>query len=101
MFEEKRPRDESVRSRIAAGERQPAATRLVAGEPFSVEDVEGDVLLSHPMWSLMGRGADMAAAEANLYDEAAELAEVFLALPVEKLDSEALRLRQFLLKIVG
>lgn len=53
------------------------------------------------MWSLMGRGADMAAAEANLYDEAAELAEVFLALPVEKLDSEALRLRQFLLKIVG
>ena len=78
-----------------------ASTRLIAGESFDVEQDDGDIVISHRLWSLAGRGKSLASAEADLFKEASELAEVFLPIPVEKLDWNASRLREFLLKIAG
>lgn len=71
----------------------------VGGEAFAVEVDEGTIYLSHPRWSLLGEGASLIEAEANLMEEARALLPVFLAKPITALSEDARALRDFLLRV--
>lgn len=73
----------------------------VLGESFVLTVEEGVAYLSHPRWSLLGSGPTFADAEADLYHEAAELAEVMAEVNPADLDEAALDLREFVLAFFG
>lgn len=78
-----------------------AATIWIEGQRFIVEP-EGDVIyIRHPRWSLVGFGDSLAAAERNMRDEAAAVAKVWFDMSPASMDHEALKLRDFLVKLVG
>lgn len=101
MFEERRTGNDTTHSGTSPVSEGQKPTHTVAGESFDIEEDRGEVILTHRQWSLAGRGKDVAAAEADLFNEACDLAEVFLSIPTETLDENAGRLREFLLKIAG
>lgn len=72
----------------------------IAGEPFAIELEVGDVLIVHEHWSLMGRGATILEAEADLMRHARELAPFYVREPLASLDYEAYRLQEFLLRVI-
>ena len=79
-----------------------AISHEIAGEAFDIkQDDSGSITLLHPTWSLIGEGSSLLEAEQDLLSEAIELADLYLDFPLESLDYEALRLRNFLLRIIS
>ena len=79
---------------------EPTAKYAIAGETFLARRMDrGRVLITHPQWSLMGRGATLAQAEEDLRAEAGEVAKILGAKPPELLSKEATRLYRFALRI--
>jgi hypothetical protein len=72
----------------------------VAGEPFFIEFEGDDVFIRHPKWSLLGNGSSLREAEDDLRNEARELSDVLSAIPAETLNSDAVRLRDFVSRLV-
>jgi hypothetical protein len=77
--------------------RAPAEIAL-NGESFLVEYEDDYVFLRHPIWSLAGSGSSVGEAEADLMREAIELREVLQSVASSDLATEALRLRDYLLR---
>jgi len=71
----------------------------IGGEPFYVEEDAGVVYLRHPSWSLVGAGDTLSEAEADLRNDASELAVVMAAMPLKSLDYDAQDLFRFVLRI--
>jgi hypothetical protein len=90
-----------VVERIGTTHVHPQARIKILGETFLLEPSEAGVAISHPRWSLLGEGPSVLAAEADLFQEAADLAPVFLHAPLASLDKEALLLREFIIKTLG
>jgi hypothetical protein len=79
--------------------RKPARPVIrIHGEPFHVERDEGVYYIVHDRWSLMGSGDSLAAAYKDLFYEATEVAPVYTATPLGKLDKEGARLAKFLFR---
>jgi hypothetical protein len=72
---------------------------ILHGESFIVSVEDGVVILSHPVWSLMGIGASLTEAEAALIAEAFELRDVMRTIPEESLNGGAHRMKEFLDRI--
>lgn len=70
------------------------------GEDFILEKEDNKIILSHNEWSLYSEGKNLLEAETNLITEAKEIAEVFLEIPASSLDPNALKLRDFLFRII-
>jgi hypothetical protein len=70
------------------------------GELFQVVVEDGQVFLEHPVWSLLGSGSSLAAAEFDLESEALDLADVMRDMPETALSPEACRLREFVLRLI-
>ena len=80
------------------GRRTLCLEHLIQGEPF-LREVDGDeIILSHSKWSLVGIGSTVLEAEADLLDEVHDLTQIYLTIPVESLDQDGYRLRNFLLR---
>lgn len=73
----------------------PVAFKL-RDEEFSLELEDNVWYLTHPRWSLVGSGTTPALAYADLIQEAYALAPVYLSIPAQRMDGEALRLTEFL-----
>lgn len=71
----------------------------IAGEPFFVEREDDSVIIRHAAWSLMGVGGTLVEAEHDLRAEARDVREALLKLRPSELSSEALRLRDFVLRL--
>ncbi len=68
------------------------------GERFRIElDDQGDVMVIHPVWSLMGTGSTLQEATLDLMAEARELAEMLVDAAVTDLDHQGNRMRGFVL----
>jgi hypothetical protein len=79
----------------------PSADIKILGERFVVELEDGSVFIRHPRWSLLGYGASLKEAQAALREDALSVAEIWRTIPPEKMDAEALRLRDFLVLYLG
>ena len=75
-------------------------THFVAGVVFEIGEWRGQVVLSKEVWSLMGRGRNLAEAEMNLIRNAREDAQYFLRRPVQSMTQAALELRDFILCVL-
>lgn len=86
-------------SGIAETHVAPAPAEIALnGESFLVEYEDDYVFLRHPIWSLAGSGSSVGEAEADLMREAIELREVLQNVAPSDLATEALRLRDYLLR---
>lgn len=75
-------------------------TYMISEEPFILEKSGNKIILSHEKWSLYSEGRNLLEAEIKLIEEAKELSEVFLKIPVSSLDFNAMELRDFLLRVI-
>ena len=71
----------------------------IGGERFMAELDNDAVYIRHDRWSLLGSGQSLSEAEADLRQEAGELAEVLAGLPPHTLDVETMSLFRFVLRI--
>jgi hypothetical protein len=71
---------------------------LFRGEQFQVVIEDGQVFLEHPVWSLVGVGSSLVAAEFDLESEALDLADVMRDMSDAALSPDARRLRDFVLR---
>lgn len=77
-------------------------TITIEGEVFNIETVVGGgVYLTHPQWSLMGRGVDVEAAKASLLEEAQKLARLMADDDLEALSHQAVLMRAFCVTYSG
>ena len=73
----------------------------VFGEPFIITDADGQKMLKHPNWSLMGIGDTLAEAYAAMLQEAEDVSEYYLAKDDAELTSGIVEFKQFLSKVVN
>ena len=69
------------------------------GETFRVDSEDGEVVISHPQWSLGGRGHDLRAARQELCAEACELAHMMRNDRRDDLTEAAWLMREFALRV--
>ena len=69
---------------------------VIHGEPFIVSREDGNVVIHHRKWSLLGSGATIADAKTALLEEADEVADFFLEFDEATLAPDVLRFRHFL-----
>lgn len=70
------------------------------GEKFNLH-LEGDnIILSHPIWSLAGTGKNLLDAERNLITESKIVFNHYMNIPEEDLSEDAIRMKEFLLRII-
>lgn len=70
----------------------------IDGEPFAVAIENTLVIIRHPDWSLMGVGTSVFEALLSLMSEARELGVIMREMPIESLDFETLRLKNFVVQ---
>lgn len=75
-------------------------THKIKEEKFIIEFENELCYLSHPKWSLVGMGNNLCEAEIDLIKEAKIIAPNFINVPINSLNNEALRLRDFLFKLI-
>jgi hypothetical protein len=74
----------------------------LCGELFNIEKTDDDFfIVYHPKWSISGMGETLSKAELNLYKEVNIAAEVYLKESVSKMNYEANKMRDFILKTVS
>lgn len=71
----------------------------IFGEKFHVKIEGGNVVISHPEWSLVGVGRNKIEAKEDLYREIGELSEIYLEESPLEMSRGALDMRGFLYKI--
>ena len=98
-----RPRHASNNRRLSSNtivrRSRNSAFLTILGQKFSVEEQNGEKILTHPKWSLTGSGMTLADAQRSLLDEANDIAVVYLKTPDADLTSEALQLKHFLAEL--
>lgn len=73
----------------------------IEGEQFIIENLDdGSFLLHHPKWSISGSGDTLAKAEVDVLRSAKVAAKLYFEASVHDLDTEALRMRDYLLELV-
>lgn len=72
----------------------------IKGVNFKIEFEDGEIILSHNKWSLIGSGVTLYDAICDLLSEANNILKNYLELPISKMTFEAIQFREFLLKIV-
>ncbi len=72
----------------------------IKGEEFEIYSDGINIILTHPTWSLSGIGPTLIEAERNLYNESKYVYEHYKNYSPEELTEDALKLREFLIKII-
>ena len=72
----------------------------IKGWEFNLNFENEQIVLSHNKWSLIGVGSTLLDAENDLLNEAKELADHFLDIPIYNLDANGIELREFLLDLL-
>lgn len=78
---------------------QPVAQYRIAGETFLLRRQGRKFVIKHPLWSLMGTGKTVLAAELDLRDEAKDVAHMLGSKAPATLSQRARDLYAFALRI--
>jgi hypothetical protein len=73
----------------------------VCGEEFDLEVSDNKIYLSHPKWSFVGEGDNLIEAEMDVVRQAREIASEFIVMRDTGFTYEALKLREFILRVIG
>ena len=83
------------------GSVDPVGEVDILGERFDVTRDAYGILVSHPRWSLTGRGDTLVEAELDLIENAKLLAEAYLEFPPSQLSPEANEMLDFLIQLLS
>jgi hypothetical protein len=78
----------------------PVGVVEILGERFDVTRDAYGILVSHPRWSLTGRGDTLVEAELDLIANAKLLAEAYLEFPPSQLSPEANEMLDYLIQLM-
>jgi len=67
---------------------------------FLINFEEGEYIISHYKWSLIGVGSTLYDATIDLFSEAKNILPNYIEVPLSNLTSEAIQFREFLLKLL-
>ncbi len=79
----------------------PVGVVEILGERFDVTRDAYGILVSHPRWSLTGRGDTLVEAELDLIANAKLLAEAYLEFPLSQLSPEANEMLDYLIQLMS
>ncbi|WP_456425094.1 hypothetical protein [Rhodocaloribacter sp.] len=79
----------------------PVGVVEILGERFDVTRDAYGILVSHPRWSLTGRGDTLVEAELDLIANAKLLAEAYLEFPPSQLSPEANEMLDYLIQLMS
>ena len=71
----------------------------IQGFNFNIEILESKVRIFHPKWSLVAEGSNLIQAEKKLIEEAKNVSEIYLEIPDNQLDNNAIEFKEFLFSI--
>lgn len=77
------------------------STITILDEVFDVAIDDGDFLITHSRWSLLGRGHDLTAARQQLCEEARDLAPIVRKWNDENSTRSAIAMKKFVLALSG
>lgn len=70
------------------------------GERFKIYRKNGLIYISHPKWSLVGMGDTLLKAELDMLEDAKLIADEYINQPDTELSTQAIKFKQYLLKII-
>lgn len=71
----------------------------INGVEFIINLEEGEFIITHPKWSLIGSGNTLYEATNDIFNEAKKILPNYIDTPLSNLTTEAIQFREFLLKL--
>lgn len=74
---------------------------FIYGEEFNLEILKSKIYLTHPKWSFVGEGNHLIEAEMDVIEQVHEIADDYIHISPSNLTFEALKMRDFIFKVIG